>query len=231
MKNIAIIPARSGSKGIKDKNIKQLCGKPLMAYSIEAAIKSQLFDEIFVSTDSEEYAGIAQKYGASVPFLRSMEIATDSSSSWMAVREAIYHYREVDKTFDTVTLLQPTSPLRRLEDICGGYQFLLEKNANAVVSVCETELSPMHSNQLNEERSLKDFIPKQYSNIPRQKLPVYYRVNGALYIVRTEFIMHSDNLYQSGCYAYIMDEMNSIDIDTELDFAIAETIMSFSNKN
>ena len=119
MKNIAIIPARSGSKGVRDKNIRNLCGKPLMAYTIEAALESGEFDEVMVSTDSEHYAEIARKYGASVPFLRSAKTASDSASSWDMVDEVLNCYAMLGKSFDTFCLLQPTSPLRDKKDIQG----------------------------------------------------------------------------------------------------------------
>ena len=109
MKNIAIIPARSGSKGLPDKNIRLLGGKPLLAYTIEAAIQSGCFDTVHVSTDSEHYAEIARQYGADVPFLRSAALATDTASTWDAVREALCRYAELGKTFDTMMLMQPTS--------------------------------------------------------------------------------------------------------------------------
>ena len=112
MKNLAIIPARSGSKGLKDKNIKNLAGKPLLAYAINAAIDSGLYDTVHVSTDSEIYADIAEKNGADVPFLRNAETATDTSSTWDAVKYVLQEYEKQGKTFDVITVLQPTSPLR-----------------------------------------------------------------------------------------------------------------------
>ena len=115
--NIAIITARSGSKGLRDKNIKMLCGKPLMAYSIEAAINSKMFKTIMVSTDSEEYACIAKEYGAEVPFLRTPENSTDKAGSWETVAEVVRRYYDEGVRFETVCLLQPTSPLRLPEDI------------------------------------------------------------------------------------------------------------------
>jgi len=121
MKNIAIITARSGSKGLKDKNIRLLDGKPLLAYSIEAAQKSSIFDEIFVSTDSVIYADIAKKWGASVPFLRKAELSGDATSSWDVVKDAMECYTNIDKEFDMMTLLQPTSPLRTAHDITNTY--------------------------------------------------------------------------------------------------------------
>lgn len=226
MKNLAIIPARSGSKGVKDKNIRLLCGKPLLAYTIEAADKSGMFDEIYVSTDSTRYAEIAIQYGASVPFMRDGMNATDVSSSWDLVREAIKKYQEYGKTFDTVVLLQPTSPLRTAEDIIKGYNLFEQKAANAVVAVCETEFSPLHCNTLEESGSLMGFIPKEISELPRQKLKKYYRVCGALYIANVDYIMQSTDLYAEKCYAYIMERSHAVDIDEEMDFSVAEAVMS-----
>lgn len=124
MKNLAIIPARSGSKGLKDKNIKLLNGKPLLAYSVEAAKNSEIFEEIHVSTDTILYADIAIEYGASVPFLRSGKNSTDTASSWDVVRETISKYEEMGRVFDTVTLLQPTTPLRTADNIKEAYEIL-----------------------------------------------------------------------------------------------------------
>jgi CMP-N,N'-diacetyllegionaminic acid synthase len=227
MNNLAIIPARSGSKGLKDKNIKLLNGKPLLVYSIEAAKKSGLFNEIFVSTDSEGYAEIAREWGASVPFLRSEELASDTASSWDVVKAAIKQYQVIGRKFDTVALLQPTSPLRTAEDITAGYVTMKEKAANAVVALCEVDHSPLWSNTLPEDLSLTNFINRDSVNKPRQKLPQYYRINGALYIVRTEYLLCSDNLYSDKSFAFIMDKEHSVDIDDEMDFIIADSIMKY----
>lgn len=225
MKNIAIIPARSGSKGLKDKNIKEINGKPLLTYSIEAALDSKLFDTIYVSTDSESYAKIGVEYGAQVPFLRPAELASDTASSWDAVRCALKQYEEIGKIFDTVTLLQPTSPLRTSEDILGGFQLFQENRAKAVIGVCEVEHSPLWCNTLPEDRKMDAFI-KPESDKRRQDLETYYRINGALYIVDTKKIMETDQIYDAECYAYIMDQSHSIDIDTKLDFEIAKTMLA-----
>ena len=127
MRNIAVITARSGSKGLKDKNIKRLHGKPLMAYSIEAAHMSECFDCIHVSTDSEEYAQIAKEYGAEVPFLREEELASDSADCWNAVRDVLCKYEKMGQKFDRVMLLQPTSPLRTAGDIQNAFSLIEEK--------------------------------------------------------------------------------------------------------
>lgn len=230
MKNIAIIPARQGSKGILNKNIKLLCGKPLLQYSIDAARDAGVFDEIYVSTDSVRYAQIAREAGASVPFLRSPELAKDGSSTWDAAREAVLKYREMGKEFDTVAILQPTSPLRTAEDILRGYDLMNEKNAGFVAAVCEADHPPVWANMLTPDQSLENFIDEQYAGKPRQSLPTYYRINGALYIARTDYLMHHDNNYGEGSYAVVMSKENSIDIDDLMDFIAAETILEYKQR-
>ncbi|NMA73273.1 MAG: acylneuraminate cytidylyltransferase family protein [Bacteroidales bacterium] len=230
MKNLAIIPARSGSKGVKDKNIKLLNGKPLLAYTIEVAKESKVFDEIFVSTDSVEYAEIAKEWGANVPFLRSKELATDTASTWDVVKDTLRQYLKNGINFDTVSILQPTSPLRKPEDIINGYNQMTLKEANAIVSVCEMDHSPLWGNTLPEDGSLKDFLNKEILNLPRQSLPTYYRINGALYIAKTEYALQANSLYDDKCYAITMSKENSIDIDDELDFIMAETIIMKYNQ-
>lgn len=230
MKNIAIIPARSGSKGLKDKNIKLLNGKPLLAYTIEAAKESGLFDEIMVSTDSEKYAEIARQWGANVPFLRDEELANDTASSWDVVKEVIKKYEEVNIFFDTITLLQPTSPLRTSDDIIEGYKVMMEKSANFVVGVCEMDHSPLWANTLPEDNSLINFIKPEIANLPRQSIPSYYRINGALYIVKVKYLINSTDIYSEKSYATVMGKKNSIDIDDKMDFSIAEIIIKNSLK-
>jgi len=225
LRNIAIIPARSGSKGLKDKNIKLLNGKPLIAYTIETAQKSNLFDEIFVSTDSEEYARISRKWGASVPFLRSKELSSDTASSWDVVKDAVLNYKKKGEKFGTVALLQPTSPLRKFYDIINGYEQMMRKNANAIVAVCKVDHSPLWCNTLPEDNSLQNFLNEDKITIPRQSLPAYYRINGALYIVKTEYLMANENIYKEKCYAIVMSKENSVDIDDAIDFKIAEALM------
>lgn len=224
MKSVAIIPARSGSKGLPDKNIKLLHGKPLMAYTIEAALLSGIFEEVMVSTDSAEYAGIAKEFGAEVPFLRSSDNAGDTASSWDTVKEVLLKYEKQGKVFDDFCLLQPTSPLRTAEDIQNAYMMFREKNAVAVVSVCECEHSPLWCNTLNNKMELKDFInPKYYQQ--RQNLERYYRINGAIYIVDLKEFLENPYLYREGSYAYIMSKERSVDIDSLYDLEVAEALM------
>ena len=224
MKNIAIIPARSGSKGLKDKNIRHLCGKPLIDYTIEAAKKSGCFDEIMVSTDSDHYAEIAKKCGASVPFLRSEETSSDTASSWDMVEEVLNGYLTRGKEFDTFCLLQPTSPLRNAEDIKRAYELYDKMASFAVVSVCEAEHSPLWCGHLPDNNEFIDFIDVN-SMKQRQAGGKFYRLNGAIYIVNCDRFKKDRYLYQNGSFAYIMEQERSIDIDSLIDFKIAEALL------
>ena len=221
MKHIAIIPARSGSKGLRDKNIKSLNGLPLLAYSVVAAQRSKIFDEIMVSTDSPEYADIAQKYGANVPFLRSDKTSGDTAGSWDVVREVLNLYYEADKMFDTVCLLQPTSPLRTASDIVEAYDYFIEKDAEGVTSVCEADHPLQWTLQLSPAMSMREFR-KRIKDQPRQDLDTYYRVNGAIYIRKVTYMEQSAKILQDQEYAYIMERSHSLDIDDEQDFRMAE---------
>ena len=229
MRNIAIIPARSGSKGVKDKNIRELAGKPLMAYTIEAALQSGQFDEVMVSTESGKYAETAESYGARVPFLRSDKTATDTASSWDMVEEVLSNYEKNGISFDTFCLLQPTSPLRTCDDICAAYDLYRLKAEFAVVSVCEAEHSPLWCGHLPETREFLDFINAE-SMKQRQAGGKFYRLNGAIYIVDVNRFRKDRFLYQKGSFAYIMDTKSSVDIDTELDFEFAEFMLLKSKK-
>ncbi len=225
MKNLAIIPARSGSKGLIDKNIKLLNNKPLLAYSIDAALNSGMFDEIMVSTDSEEYAEIARYCGAKVPFMRSNDLASDITSSWDVVKDIIGKYKMLGKEFDTVALLQPTSPLRTSDDIVTGYDVMVDKNANLVVSVCEMDHSPLWANTLPEDFSMDNFIKPEVSKLPRQNIPTYYRINGALYIIKVEYLLNTTDIYAERSFATVMNKAKSVDIDSLEDFEIAEYLI------
>ena len=222
MGNIAVITARSGSKGLKDKNIKLLNGKPLMAYTIEAAKQSGCFACIHVSTDSEEYATIARKYGAEVPFLRDSRLASDTTGSWEVVRAVIDKYGQNGMRFEKAMLLQPTSPLRTAEDIKNAFTLMADKNADTVVGVCEMDHSPLWSNTLPKDGNMSGFKSKTFL-MSRQQLPVYYRINGAVYLVNVDYLMKEGELYGKDSYAYIMPKERSIDIDSLFDLLLVET--------
>ena len=218
MKILAIIPARSGSKGLKDKNIKPLCGMPLCAYSINAAIESGIFDEVHFSTDSQHYADIAMQYGAQVPFLRDAELASDTAGSWDVVKAVIKRYETMGKCFDAVMLLQPTVPFRSAEDICNALALFKEKNAKAVVSVTDPEHSPLWCAPLPPDGNMKIFHERAQNLKARQSLEKHYALNGAIYLSDIQHLTNSSDIYETECYSYYMPRERSFDIDTQEDF-------------
>lgn len=226
MKNLAIIPARSGSKGIPNKNIKLLNGVPLIAYTIKAALDSGMYDRVMVSTDSEEYAEIARAWGAEVPFLRSPETSTDKSSSWSVVKEVLDNYAQMGETFDTLTLLQATSPLRTGKHIQEAFQLLEEKNAEAVVAVNETGTPMERLRHLEPELRLGAFAEKPHVYHPRQSFLPTYQVNGAIYLWRTEKFSLDATIYTDAAVGYEMSRNYAFDIDDQDDFLLAEAIIN-----
>lgn len=230
MKNIAIIPARSGSKGLKDKNIKLLNGKPLIAYSIEAAIESGCFDTIMVSTDSQEYADIAIKYGAEVPFLRSEKTSSDTASTRDCIIEVLDKYKKMGKDFERLMILQPTSPLRTAKNIIEAEKVYENKKAKSVVSICEMDHSPLWSNTIGEDLSLDMFI-KSDDDARRQELSTYYRINGAIYLHDVEHYLLKEDYFDETSFAYIMEKAESVDIDDKLDFIVAKALLDMRENN
>lgn len=221
---IAIIPARSGSKGLVDKNIKIIAGKHLIGYTIEAAIKSAVFDKIIVSTDSDQYAAISRTYGAECPYLRPNEISKDESSTADVIEYILEKELELGNEYDYFCLLQPTSPLRNEINIVEATDLLIDKDAKSIVSVCEAEHSPALMNFLPESLNMNNFISVQ-NNKRRQELGKYYRLNGAIYICNSKFFLEEKNFYGSDSYAHIMDKRNSVDIDDIFDFKYAEMLL------
>jgi CMP-N-acetylneuraminic acid synthetase len=226
-KFLAIIPARSGSQGLKNKNIKPLCGKPLLAYSIDQAKKANIFDYIFVSTDSQEYAQISQKYGAMVPFLRPKQISQSNSLPDQYILHAIENLKQLGNSFDYFALLQPTSPLRTSNNITKAAQILLEQNLDSVVSVCEAEHPIEYYNKLPKDLNLHNF---SNSGFNRQSSQKYYRINGAIYLSKCQSYLKTRDFYGKNSKAYIMNRFESIDIDDRMDFELAEFILKL-NKN
>lgn len=223
-KILAIIPARGGSKGIIDKNIKPLDGKPLIYYSIYEAIESNVIDEVIVNTDSEKIASVSKKYGAKIPFIRPNELATDEASTIDVIEHTLNFYEKKNINFEYFILLQPTSPLRTKEDITNSFEILKQKKAKSIISVCEAEHSPLLMNKLDDDLKMKDFLTKE-NNKRRQDLEKYYRINGAIYISEVDNFLKTKSFYGKDSYAYIMPVNRSIDIDNEIDFKLAEIIM------
>lgn len=226
---LAVIPARGGSKGVPGKNIRELAGKPLIAYTIKAACESGIFSKIIVSTDSREIADIAVRYGAEVPFLRPASISGDMTSSDDVILHALDFYEEQGSRFDMVCKLQPTSPLRSSIHLKEAWELFQERQSDFLISVCECEHSPLWAGLVGEDLSLDEFISEEVKRACRQNLPVYYRLNGAIYMARTEGFRENKSFFGQNSIAYIMGQKESVDIDSELDFKIAEVIIGMRN--
>jgi len=228
-KNIlGLIPARGGSKGLPGKNIKSLLGKPLIAWTIKQALASKYLDRLVVSTDNKEIAEISRKYGADVPYMRPKELAEDNAKGIDVILHAIDWLKENDnrKQYELIMLLQPTSPLRRFEDIDKAIELLFLKEAKAIVSVCEVDHHPLWANTLPEDGCMKDFIRKEIMNKNRQELPVFYRLNGAIYLAYCNYIKQCKSFLGKETFAYVMPRERSIDIDNEMDLKLAEILMN-----
>lgn len=227
MKKLAVIPARGGSKGLPGKNFKLMNGKPLIAYTIQAALESGVFDYVIVSTDSKEIAEIAKENGAMVPFMRPDELAGDAASSDAAIMHALRFMEEANgEEIGYVCKLQPTSPLRTAEDIRGAFALLSEKNANSIVSVCECEHSPLWTGVIADDLRIDNFMSKQLAVTNRQELQNYYRLNGAIYISKVESFKKNECFFGENSIAYIMTREHSVDIDDILDFKFAELLLN-----
>ena len=230
-KVLAIIPARGGSKGLPGKNIKELCGRPLLAWSIEVARVCRNIDRVVVSTDDGQIAEVAKKYGIEVPFMRPARLANDTASAIDVIFHAINWLKDhEDYRPEYILLLQPTSPLRTREDIEGAIQMLKDKNAQAVVSVCETDHHPWWSNELPEDDNMKNFIKPKIRNKGRQNLPLFYRLNGAIYLTDTVYLHECNGFLGPDTFAYKMPQSRSVDIDSDIDFKLVALLLEEQKK-
>jgi len=229
---LALVPARRGSKGIPDKNIKMLDGKPLIAYTIGAAKKSKYIDAVIVSTDSKKIAEISQKYGAEVPFIRPKELATDSAKSINVILHAMnWIENHTNKKYNYLILLQPTSPFRSSMDIDKAIEEIINKEKDALVSVCEVSENPYWMKVIDEEGNLKDFIEGEENYSRRQDLPKVYILNGAIYIAKWEVLKEDKSFYRRECRPFIMSKEKSLDIDNPLDFEFAVFLMKWIKRD
>lgn len=222
---LAIIPARGGSKGVPRKNIKDLCGKPLIAWTIEEALKSKYIDRLIVSTEDDEIAKISKKYGAEVPFMRAKGLAQDNTPGIDPILHCINWLMDNEKYHsDYICTLQCTSPLRKSNHIDEALEMLGQKVADSIIGVCESEVSPYWMKNIKKGK-LVDFIKNSHVYKRRQELPMVYRLNGAIYIGKTEILKKNRNWYTDNTIPYIMSNEDSIDIDTMMDFKFAELVM------
>lgn len=217
MKNLCIIPARGGSKRIPRKNVKPFLGKPMLAYSIEAAIATNLFDEIMVSTDDDEIAEVARQYGAKVPFMRSVETANDFATTADVLHEVIDKYKELGQEFDNFCCVYATAPMIQIKDIISAYNHLQSSKFTKVYPVVQFSYPIWRCLDLAEDGSMKRHWP-EFENSRSQDLPKEYHDTGTFYWYKTNEWL-ADNIKVGGIE---VDETTIQDIDTETDWKIAE---------
>lgn len=221
---IAIITARGGSKGLPGKNIKHLCGKPLIAYTIEAALSAKIFDQVIVTTDCDQIAYESMKFGAEV-VKRPKELAQDHSSSYDAVAHVLNMLKNEGKCCDNFMLLQPTSPLRTSLHIKEAYQLFLEKKYFSLASIVETEITPFKC-LVEEVGIIQPLFSWAHLTIPRQSLPKTFLINGAIYICNTKEFFQNKIFFSEPFGVYEMDKISSIDIDNINDFEKASNLLN-----
>ncbi|MEC4089933.1 acylneuraminate cytidylyltransferase family protein [Pseudoalteromonas rubra] len=225
LKVLAIVPARAGSKRLPQKNIKELGGLPLVAHTFEAIKEAKYISHTLATSDCPKVLEIASSYEQVTPLARPAELASDTASSLDVIKHAVEFAKECEIEFDVICLLQPTTPLRAAEDIDSAIELYIEKNAKGVVSMTECAHSPLWSTRLKEEHDFKQFI-SGLTNTRAQDLDPYYQLNGAIYLVdKIEFERSGKLFLEQDYYPYIMSNESSIDIDTEIDFLIAATVL------
>lgn len=229
-KILGIIPARGGSKGLPGKNIKNLRGKPLIAYTIEATRKSKYIDRCIVSTDDDFIREVAIQYDAETPFLRPKEIAQDNTPTIDVIIHCLDYLKQAEEYEpDYVCILQCTVPFRTTEDIDNCIEKCLTTEFDECISVCEAKSNPQWMKKFKEEK-LCAFMEQEDFSLRRQDLPKVYELNGAVYVIRTKALLKHHSLHLTNTTGYVMPEERSIDIDTPLDFLVAEAIADFMSK-
>ena len=228
MKVVALIFARGGSKGLPGKNIRLFGGKPLIAWSIEHALAVKRIDRVIVSTDSEEIASVAIQYGAQVPFIRPAELARDDSPEWMAWRHALIFLQDTEGVLPDAMLSVPTTaPLRQVIDLESCLDEFAKGDTDAVITVAEAHRSPYFNMvKANEDGTVSLVIPPQSAIVRRQDVPVVYDMATVAYVVRPEFVLKKNALFEGRVRAVKVPAERAVDIDTLLDFQMAECILS-----
>lgn len=229
---VAIIPARGGSKTLPRKNIINLCGKPVIAYTILAALKSKYINRVIVTTDSKEIAEISKRWGAEVPFLRPKHLAKDTSHTPPVIEHAVKFIEKKGNRVDFIVTLQPTSPLRRTEQIDKVIKLMHKARFDSVVSIRPADYPPYWMVRVKRNKVIP-FVNNgiNYSLKERQQLPKAYQVNGAIYVTKRDVLLEQGVIItQKNCGFIIMDEITSLDIDTYEDLKRIKMIMTIKKR-
>lgn len=217
---LALIPARAGSKSIKNKNLVNLNGFPLIYYTIESAKKANCVDEIVVSSDGDSILEYALKQGVKT-LNRPKELAEDTTQSHEVILHALSHHKD----FQHIILLQPTSPLRKAHDIDNAFRIFMKKKANALISVSKIDNKILKAFVADDGDCLKGICNNKYPFMPRQSLPQTYQSNGAIYIVKRDLFLKNPSFLPEKTHYYVMSEESSMDIDTQKDLELANNIL------
>lgn len=222
---LGVVTARGGSKGLPGKNIRPLCGKPLIAWTIDAAFGAKLLDAVVVSTDDQQIASVAKQFGAEVPFLRPPELAGDTASSIDVVLHAIDALKESGRDFDIVVLLEPTSPLREPDDIRAALDKMLTAGAGAVVSVCRAESAhPAFMFRQGEDSRLRPFMERPPTGLRRQEIEPLFFLEGTVYASRIDVLRENRSFYHNDTVAYEVPKWKFLEIDDIDDFQMVEAL-------
>ena len=225
---LAVIPARGGSKGVPRKNIRPVCGKPLMAYTIETALAARhLFHRVIVSTEDEEIGSIARQYGAEVPFFRPIELATDQAPTLLVLQHAVGFVEEKDHiTMDWVLLLQPTEPFRTVEDIEAALELGWQGGCDSVISVTQVfAVHPILMRRIENGRLLPYCVEEKEGTRRQDYQPPAYMRNGAIYLTRRDVLMERNSIWGDVIRPYIMPPERSVSVDSELDLKLVDLLI------
>jgi N-acylneuraminate cytidylyltransferase len=221
-KVLGIIPARGGSKGVPQKNIRKLAGKPLIAWTIMEGKKSKYIDRLILSSDNEEIIETAKQCGCDVPFVRPSELAKDDTPG---IEPILHALNTLPERYYFVVVLQPTSPLRRVNDIDYCLKLCVDTNSPSCVSITESDKNPYWMYTLEERGRLRAFLNGGEKYYRRQDFPKVYALNGAVYVAKTDWVKKNKKLVSSESIGYIMPKSRSFDIDTEIDFQICDIFL------
>ena len=227
MKIIGTVCARGGSKGLPKKNIMHLAGKPLIAYTIEVALKWKKIDKLIISTDDNEIAKISTEYGAEVPFMRPAELATDTADKLPVLQHAVkFCEKEYNTGYDVVVDLDPTAPLRKISDLDNALNKFLNSDADVLYSVCRARKSP-YFNMVELDENGYAHLSKPLKNkiARRQDSPEVYDMNASIYIFNRDFLLTADSIHSGKAVVYVMDDISAFDIDRKIDFQFIEFLL------